>query len=393
MDVDWVTQRIARLSFETDEMAIAELTLTPIGFPNAPTIVVSDDVPKMQHNLQPMDLIFPLTYDVSLKLTDMKQPAVPLPRTNVVFVNNIPDLDLFARVGPATHAHGIILKQLAVPDGFPQPVSATAWSFRYEGTVSNKGQAVLANEWVAARALIKGVPATTTQFKKELQQPGVTFYVANFEYAPGAFPVPDVIPGPFAIGRAPQITATFEPTQTDGKFRINFNLDLAGVTLSVGDTVTLCIEAIGAKLAPVGGQVTWPGERPTRASRTSPLEHSSDPRCRASSTSRIRPCSIARSICSGQAPGGRRPSRRRGHATPTSELVARLERGSAEFRRPRSRRPGRPPVPSLCRVPNLVEARFASRRDSFNGLLDRVRGAGVRADDVSTWRSRTRNRD
>src|SRR6185295_10361642 len=40
----------------------------------------------------------------------------------------------------------------------------------------------------------------------------------------------------------------------------------------------------------------------------------------------------------------------------------------------RARRPGRPPAPPLRRVPSLVEARFASRRDFFNGLLARARG-------------------
>src|SRR5262245_34730936 len=69
--------------------------------------------------------------------------------------------------------------------------------------------------------------------------------------APRLSPVLGAIPGPFVFGRDPDLT-TFEPTNAAGEFAISFKVK-SSVALDDGDSVTMCIEVIGAKLTPVNG--------------------------------------------------------------------------------------------------------------------------------------------
>ncbi len=259
-DFQWATLTTARMTFETDEMTTAVLTLTPVP-PLVPPIVLTDDKAGMHHNLLVTGLVYPLP------------------------------LDLVARVplGPRTPAN-LLMKVTSLHRAslFPQQQGTTGqiWNFDYEVTVGDRLNNPYPSVWVAARPLIDGKTAATAgvPFTVLASQPSLDFDVNTTEvnanvitvpYTPTGFKfnlhndgdiyptqdvtLPNVIPGPFAIGHDPAVSATFEPTSSAGRCDIQFTLDLTG-KLVVGTKVTLCIEVMGAKQNPVNGRINMLGK-------------------------------------------------------------------------------------------------------------------------------------
>jgi hypothetical protein len=202
----WVTQRCARLTFETDELTTAELTLTPQGeLASLPAISVKESTPKLQHNLLVNTLVWPATYNGSLKITD---------RGGITSGHlSIPKVSKTVTLTPLVLTDGSVVRQPSTAvDSFvmidalsstpPTPAGSNRWDFEYSATVvmeDHQGDGNTTKEpkqdvWVAARPILRGAPVTLPQFVVATEQKMgnpltsfTTFDVNSSEYTPNSF--------------------------------------------------------------------------------------------------------------------------------------------------------------------------------------------------------------
>jgi len=213
-EFQWTTTRVGRLTFETDELTTAHLTLVPNA--STPTLEVSSDLFKRQHGMI-VDRFSPgVTYLATLTITDVggRDEMYDFSVTSTNFVDG-PDV--------------VILGDLHWTTTDPVPGVPGRYHFVADARVDFKihlppglpagGQVVI------ARALVNGVPVTNL----DLTTQDTGFCVLSVPYLDP--PIINATPGPFIVSGE---------SDPNGLTQLDFELD----GLVPGDEVDLVIEAI-----------------------------------------------------------------------------------------------------------------------------------------------------
>ncbi|MCG8458758.1 MAG: hypothetical protein MI919_20960, partial [Holophagales bacterium] len=207
----WTTNKVGRVTFETDELVTYSLTLTPT-FPGLPVLTFGDGELRRTHAVIVHDML-PVVYNANLVITDLASLSTPI----AFQVVPRPFTDLPQTVVATNLAWN--QTAFSVPPGAMQAIA--------DVTITRKTTLSTAQDHVVvARVLVDGVPATAAN----LTSSPSAFCVNGVPYTPANHLNP--VLGPFVISPA---------TAANGTSTLTFGLN----GLSSGQKVTLTLEAVG----------------------------------------------------------------------------------------------------------------------------------------------------
>ncbi len=242
----WVTQRVARLTFETSELSDATLTLTSN---ETGAVIEVQSSAKIQHNMVVDSLVHSQDYVATLRVSDL------------MLTPNYTDYVAFEVLATATpnqnvaNTDSFVLSPVEGErvrwDPLLPTLMGSNWQFTAKGKVVERNdQGIPAgNMDVVARILIKtstdddltvGRPALITDFLDPGDQSLSTNPMNNSFIVTGAGPTGSTeytaISPPFVYAK----------TNSSGDFTITFTL--LGSQVHTGDTISLSFEALGIHL-------------------------------------------------------------------------------------------------------------------------------------------------